>query len=307
MQKSLDEILEMIKDGKISIRQASENSDFGRDFLKKKLIEKYGTDPQSLKDIEAVLKNNKANSTAIEIDSALLEDVFLRTMSGEISLEQAREELGGIDKETLKSKFVDFIEQNSGNEELLRKYIAFQKPKSKESSTDITDYTKLNFRLLAINMILNKKSQTQLAAELDIPVRTVSREFEKFSQDTDKTLYKIVKFYNERTMKKQKIERFEEISMIMGLNQYKKRHPELLSDTVMSKEEQKLERMKRLVSDAERLKGEGLTQEEIAKRLGTSVSGLRRAKIFVKEQEMLNSSKKQSTLPTSPNDDGGRE
>lgn len=297
MPQNLDELLSLIRDGKISIREASEKSGYSRDYLRGRLEEKYGTDDEELKKLEELMNHNKANSNNIEIDSALMEDVFLRTMSGEITLAQAREEIareiGRIDIDTLKENFLRFIQENRNNEDLLMKYRKYKNHIKYGNAKEI-DVTKLNFRVLAIYMIQNRISQTQLAEKIGVTPRTISRNFEELSKDEDKSLYNIIKFYSDKMMRRQKMTEYQEMIITLAINTYQQRHPELLSTDIKSKSEEKLEKIQFLVAEAERLKIEGLTQAEIAKRLGTSISGLRRARIFLEEHELLNDSTENS-------------
>ena len=114
MKKDLDEVLEMIVNGEISIRKASEEYDYTRDVIRSALTKKYG-DSEKLRQ---VLEDNKANSTTMEIPQDLLRDVFFRAMNKEITLEEARSILGIKDKELrdlLLEKFTYLIDFQSIN------------------------------------------------------------------------------------------------------------------------------------------------------------------------------------------------
>ena len=63
----LDEFLELIKNGKISIREASKQTGYGRDYLRSQLYKKYGTDTEAILQLDDLMANNKANSNTIFI------------------------------------------------------------------------------------------------------------------------------------------------------------------------------------------------------------------------------------------------
>lgn len=299
MEENLDEILEQIKEGKISIREAARKTSFKRDFLRVKLIKKYGTIPEVMKQIEETMQDNKVNSTVLQIEEGLLEDVFLRTMNGELSLEQARIMLGNIDKETLRSKFQEQMRKMLKDEVLLEKYKESQKSKR-------GDYSGINFRVIAIEMIRGDYTQTEMAEFLEIPVRTVSREFEKLKDDEDKELYDLIKFYSDRKMKKQDFREGERMLLKLALDMYEKKNADLLLPVERTKTEERAERMKFLVEEEEKMKKLGLSQAEIADRLGTSISGLRRARLFCEGQNMIRETPIDSTKEKKiPQSDGG--
>lgn len=296
--ESLDNFLELIKNGKISIREASRRSGFTRDYLRKKLNDKYGVDSLALESLQATVDKNKASSR-VEIDPQLLEDILLRTISGKITLSQAREEIGNIDMATLKECFLRFIQDNRNNEELLMKYRQYRR---KENSIDIT---KLNYRLLAIQMLKQRISQSDIAKQIGVTPRTISRKFEEFKNDEDQSLYHMVKFYNHKIMRRQKLTAYEEMILGLGIREYEEKHPELLEQTTKSQAEEKLEKIRTLVAKADDLKQEGLTQAQIATQLGTSISSLRRARIFLQEHNLLNNTQSiqtESTKITEHND-----
>ena len=126
MKESLDEVIEMIYNGKISIRRASQEFGYTRYTISSALFKKYGND-ENLKEI---LKEYKDNSTALEIDSELIAEVFEKAMYKEITLTEAREMLGIKDKETLRMVFLKYAE-NSENEEIRTLYNAIYRNRNK--------------------------------------------------------------------------------------------------------------------------------------------------------------------------------
>lgn len=297
--ENLDNFLELIKNGKISIREASRQSGFTRDYLRKTLNDKYGTDSVALKNLQATVNKNKSNSR-LEIEPKVLENLFLRTMSGKIDLSQAREEIGNIDIATLKECFLRFIQDNRNNEELLIKYREY---KRSEQSIDTKSF---NYRLLAIQMLKQRISQSDVAKQIGVKPRTISRKFEEFKKDEDQALYHMLKFYNYKAMRKQKLSQYEEMVLDLGIKAYEEKHPVLLTETRKSKAEEKLERIQALVERAEELKLAGLTQAQVATNLGTSISSLRRARIFLEEHKLLNDTPGEETKPTEKTDHDNR-
>ena len=296
----LDEFLELIKNGKISIREASKQTGYGRDYLRSQLYKKYGTDTEAILQLDDLMANNKANSNTIFIKTEISEDIFLRTISGEITLAQAKDEItqrfGKIDMETLKANFLKFVQDNKNNESFLAKYREY-KNSATQTSRGI-EITKLNFRVLAIYMMRARISQTDLAHQIGVTPRTISRKFEEFKDDEDKSLYDMIKFYSDIMMKRKKLTEYQEVVLNVAIKAYEQRHPELLAEKKKSAAEEKLERIQAVVAEADRLQGEGLTQAEIASKLGTSVSTLRRARMFLEEQQLLVSNTKEKAKET---------
>ena len=201
-------------------------------------------------------------------------------MNKEITLEEARKILGVKDKETLRTKFLEYAE--SSNDEKIRnlykKYIESQ----------AQDYSHINFRLLAIKMVRLGENKTDLANKLGISPRTVSREFEKFKNDDNLSFYNFLKLYNEAMMTKRRFSAYELRVQNIFLDEYEREHYSELYGVRKTKEEERIELEEFYVREEERLKKtKGLTQQQIAERLGISVSSLRRARINVKKRKVL--------------------
>lgn len=277
---SLDQALDKILNREISVRQASEQSGYSRDFIRAELNRRYANDKDELKFIEAVMKENKDNSSTIEIDQDLLEQIFFKVINKEMLLKDAQVALGNIDIQTMKEKFAQLVEQTE-NLEIPNKYLKFLESQNR-------DYSKINFRVLAIDMMRLNLTQCDIAHELGIQPRTVSREFEKLKYDKDKRLYDLLKAYGEMKAKKHKFTEDEMLVLDRLLTDYEEHNSHLLVLPEKSKEEILIEREDYLVSESEKLKALGLTQAQIAKKLQTSISTLRRARISQKQRKVIN-------------------
>ena len=279
MDKNLDEILEEIISGKISVRKACEIYGYKRDFLRTKLVKKYSGDESMLKKIDEVMSNNKINSTKINIDENLLKEVFEEYLDGKILAKEACQRLGIKDKETLRNKFAEFV-ANSQDKDLKKKYAEYVENHAR-------DYTMINFKLVAIDMIRGGYSQIEMAKMIGgIRPRTISREFEKFKKDEDLTLYILVKTYSDMKMKRHKMTNYETRLQNLLLDKYEREHEDLLEESKKSKTEIKKEEIEEFVFEVRKLESEGLTQKQIAEKLGTSISGIRRAKLALQNQSI---------------------
>jgi hypothetical protein len=273
---NIDLILDDILNGKITLREASKRYGYSRDFWRNQLNKKYAGDNQKIKLIKKVMKENRASST-LEIDEKKLEEVFLKVMNNEMKLQEAQDKLGISDIGTLRQKFYEFA-KGSKKENMAEKYREYV-------SNGRNDYTYINFRVLAIEMIRNNFSQLELSEYTGIPARTISREFEKLSNDEDTRLYDLLKDFGYKKMHRHRFSNDELLNYDRILMSYEADHPELLETNTKSKTEEKEEREDYLVEEEKKLKAQGLTQKEIAQRLGTSVSGLRRARLSKEKRE----------------------
>jgi len=277
MDKKLDEVLELIMSEQISLRKACEKYGYKRDFIRTKLVKKYVGNEEMLQKIVDIMSKNKANSTTIKIDKNLLKEVFEEYLEGKILAKEACEKLGIKDKETLRNKFAEFV-ANSADDEMKKKYEQYQEKNN-------PDYSMINFRLVAIDMIRGGYSQTDMAKMLGgIHPRTISREFEKFKKDEDQLLYQLVKSYSDMQMKHHKRTEYEIMYQNIMLDKYEIEHKDLLMEPQKSRTEIKKEEIEQRVSQIKQLENQGLTQKQIAEKLETSVSGIRRAKIAMQSK-----------------------
>lgn len=275
---SLDEILDKILNREISVRQASSQSGYSRDFIRKELDRRYANDKNKLEFIELIMQENKENSSTVEVEQELLEQTFFKVMNKEMLLKEAQVVLGNIDILTLKEKFTDLVEK-SENLEIPAKYLEFIE--SKDSSKVV------NYRVMAIRMMRNNLTQCDIAEELEVSPRTISREFEKLKHDEDTRLYDLLKAYGHMQAKKHKFTDDELVILNKLLTDYENHNPHLLLLPDKSKEELAIEKQDYLVEEERKLKAQGLTQAQIAKRLGTSVSTLRRANIAKRQRDVV--------------------
>lgn len=276
---SLDEVLEKIINQEISLRQASKFYGFSRDILRVELNRKYANDKDKLDLIEKIMQQNKANSTAIDIDSDKLEVVFFQVINKEMTLAEAQVELGNIDIETLKEKFANLV-GNSEDLEIAQKYSDYIKNKNQ-------DYSGINFRKVAIAMMRSNYTQIEMAEELGMSPRALSREFEKLSADKDTRLYDLLKMYCDLKMKRHKFTQTELEMLERVISNYEENFSEMLKEPKKSKSQIAREREEYLVKESEKLKMEGFTQKQIADILHTSVSSLRRARIAKENRDKL--------------------
>lgn len=249
------------------------------------MLKKYGNSEEVLE----ILNENKINSTTIEIPQELLKEVFFKAMNKEITLEKAQEILNIKDRETLRVKFLQYAE-TSDNEEIRNLYKKYVENHNK-------DYSDINFRMLAIRMVRERKSQSEIAKELGIPPRVISREFEKFSKDKDLSFYNFIKSYNEARMVKANFSDYVLNLQILFLDKYEQEHQdELHENTSKTKKQERIEKEEFYLKEEERLKSEGFTQKEISEKLGISVSTLRRLKLSNRKREVLKGEGEEITL-----------
>lgn len=280
MNENLEEVLEQIMNREVSVRKACEMYGYKRDFIRSQLIKKYSRNEKMLQKIVEVMAENKKNSTTLYIDEEQLKEVFEAYLEGNILGKEACEKLGIKDKETLRNKFAEFI-QNSDDENLIQKYMEYAQKRN-------IDYSTINFRILAIDMMRGGYSQTDMAKMSEgIHPRTISREFEKLKNDEDQTLYKLVKVYSDMQMRHYKMNEYEFMLQEMVLAKYEKEHKELLQNPQKSKTQIREEQINDICVQIKEFEEQGFSQKQIAEKLGMSVSGIRRAKIAKKNQESL--------------------
>ena len=227
------------------------------------------------KKLEKVLSYNKSELQKKDIDEKRLgrindaKELYLR--DGE-----------NIDLQTLKENIVDYVNA-SNDDELKRHYIEYEARRH-------PDYSHINFKALFIEMIKDETSQTAIAGKYGIPPRTVSRELAKLENDAEyKTLYETAKELARRKMQKgnskNKGSVFEPLELILiraMLENYDE--GEVIISNSKTEAEKKYEKAKRLLGQVEEL---GTTKKESAKKLGVSISTIRRAGKTVEAYEKL--------------------
>ena len=239
------------------------------------------------KKLEKVLSYNKSELQKKDIDEKRLGRIVKNLLEGNIKTLNDAKELylrdgENIDLQTLKENIVDYVNA-SNDDELKRHYIEYEARRH-------PDYSHINFKALFIEMIKDETSQTAIAGKYGIPPRTVSRELAKLENDAEyKTLYETAKELARRKMQKKKKKNkgsvFEPLELILiraMLENYDE--GEVIISNSKTEAEKKYEKAKRLLGQVEEL---GTTKKESAKKLGVSISTIRRAGKTVEAYEKL--------------------
>ena len=205
-------------------------------------------------------------------DEDLKYKVCMMVILGKADVETGMEVLGIKDRETIKDLCLDYICQVE-DKDLARQYL--------ENIERVrNDYSKINFASVAVRMLKDNLSQSEIADRMFIPARVVSREFKKLEKLDDdnepKKLYTIIKQYAEVKMRRQELSDMAMIKLDEFLDGYCERHPDFFKKQDVSKTEQVLEEKKKKFDQATVMLKAGKTRKEIAKELGISVSSLRR-------------------------------
>lgn len=205
--------------------------------------------------------------------------VCILAMTGKSDVEIAMKTLGIKDRETFKDICLDYICQVE-NKDLAREYLS-------NIERVRNDYSKINFVSVAERMLRGNLSQSEIAEQLSIAPRIVSREFEKLKALDDdnepKKLYTVVKQYAEVKMRRQELSEMAVKRLEEYLDGYRERHPDFFKAPDMSRTEQILEEKKKKIDQATALLKEGKSRKEVAEELGISVSSVRR--ILVKDSK----------------------
>lgn len=271
--KELEEIINKIINGEMSLRKAEEITGIGRESLKNMCMQYLKTHPDKSDKFLAALKKNKKNSTGIVISKEVIKGISQRLCDREITIKEAAATIN-IDEETLKEKIFQFL-NDPENVGLAKRYITYQ-------ATIHPDYSHINFKALIVQMMKDDVTQTQIAAEYGIPARTISREIEKLKNETEyELLYKICKEYSYRKMQKKPFSQFELLLLHKVIDEYDNGEP-IIVEGGKDKRRLKYEEAKKVLNMAAKING---TEKEKAKKLGVSVSTLRRYRIFVEQYE----------------------
>lgn len=172
----------------------------------------------------------------------------------------------------------------SNNIKLKQRYIRYEANKS-------GNYSHINFKALFIEMIRHELSQTEISEMYNIPKRTVSRELAKLENNEKyEEIYFIAKELSSRQIykgnSKKKCEKlfseFERRLIDTTLRSFG--HQEVIIGDPKTEAQIRYEKAKKLLKDVENTK---LSQQEAAKKLGVSVSTIRRAGKTVEGYEKL--------------------
>lgn len=241
-----------------------------RDRLKQ-LLEDELQDEAEATSFKERLRYNHARGSAIELDS-FMKDIVISIFKGEMTAKQVKQQYG-IDKETIRRKINEFVQTDKS---FLREYIAYENKKGH-------DYEYINFIGLIAEMIKSDVSQSQIADEFGIPNRVISREIEKLGKSEEPEevkLYDIAKICAEKKMKGIKLTRFEKAL-------YGRLVDEMFGDVPIMNERSRIdleiERLEEFLTQVAELRAQGLTVQQAAKQLNTSVSTIRRNKLKLEE------------------------
>lgn len=271
---SIIELKKQILSGKTSLRKLSSQTGIDRDALKDKIIKECSD--EELKQLRFILKDNKDNSSTIDLEGNVKEAV-IRILKGEISIKQASKDYN-IDKETLMRKTEELA---NASPEYIKYYIQY---KSKRG-----DYSGINFRRLIIEMIENGISQTVIAKEYGIPVRTMSRELQKLEKSDDKRdikLFDIAKIYAEKMIRHEKLSDYEQ-RLYGSIIEELKQDTKFTAINIESNEEKRNKELQDFKLKVQELRAKGMTNVQIAKELGVGVSTIRRRMLEVTSKQNL--------------------
>ena len=293
-EEELREIMQEIMKG-TSLRKAAENHNVDRKTLKRKLEalleqeelkkaqenhdegEKTSKkEPEkttiAAKEFRKKLKENHGSSR-LPLDKNM-ENMVIAILNGKITETQAHE-LYHIDRETIRRNIHALAQREPKYLEAYLKYCN----KSK------IYYANINFKGLIVHMLKNDMSQSEMAEKYGISPRKISREIAKLSKSSDSrdiTLYKLAKICADKKMKKEDLTEKE-------LIQYRELLDSLFPDIKIIEEgsksdiEREIEQLEGFCDEVQEYKAKGMTQEEIAKAMKTSISTIRRKKLKLKE------------------------
>lgn len=271
---SIIEFKKQILSGKTSLRKLSSQTGIDRDVLKDKIIKECSD--EELEQLRIILKDNKDNSSTIDLEGNVKEAV-IRILKGEISIKQASKDYN-IDRETLMRKTEELA---SASPEYIKYYIQY---KSKRG-----DYSGINFRRLIIEMIENGISQTAIAKEYGIPVRTMSRELQKLEKSDDKRdikLFDIAKIYAEKMIRHEKLSDYEQ-RLYESIIEELKQDTKFTAINMESNEEKRNKELQDFKLKVQELRAKGMTNVQIANELGVGVSTIRRRMLEVTSKKNL--------------------
>lgn len=271
---SIIEFKKQILSGKTSLRKLSSQIGIDRDVLKDKIIKECSD--EELERLRIILKDNKDNSGTIDLEGNVKEAV-IRILKGEISIKQASKDYN-IDRETLMRKTEELA---NASPEYIKYYIQY---KSKRG-----DYSGINFRRLIIEMIENGISQTAIAKEYGIPVRTMSRELQKLEKSDDKRdikLFNLAKIYAEKMIRHEELSDYEQ-RLYGSIIEELKQDTKFTAINIESNEEKRNKELQDFKLKVQELRAKGMTNVQIANELGVGVSTVRRRMLEVTSKQNL--------------------
>lgn len=153
------------------------------------------------------------------------------------------------------------------------------------------DYSKIDFRALYANMVMENMVQSQIAEEYEIPIKMVINQLKELGKSKDKDdlrLFEITKKYISEYMKKNK--EFKDSKEKIKMDKYlstKYGDLKIYDENKKSKEEIEYEELKKFDETLNKLRRldskEKVTLKEISEEIGVSTSGIRRKRVRLEE------------------------
>lgn len=282
---TLKQIKQDIMDGKITLRSAASQYNIDRDKLKE-MIEGEMTEQSESECFRERMKLNRGSSM-IPLDERM-EEMVISILKGEITAKEASRQYH-IDKETIRRKIDEFVQKDP---RYLKLYFSYR-------NKSAIDYGNINFKGFIVYMLKHNMSQSEIAEEYGIPARTVSREVEKLGEseeERDIKLYNIAKICADKKMKRQELSKYE-------VDLYTKVLDELFPDISVinfndkTQTEIEIERLEKFLVEVQMYHSQGIPAEQIAQKMGTSVSTIRRSKLKLEELKRQEAYKKEAESP----------
>lgn len=271
-EEKLKDYYHKITSGKITLKQAAEQEGINKDVLRKLITRQIGDNENKKKDFFERLHQNKGINTFVELDDNIMSYIRL-FLSGNITIKDASKECS-INEETFNRKVFSVLSENPA---LLEIYL--------RNGANKRDYSQINTKLIIINMLKNDLSQTEMALQLGIPIRTLSGWVNKLPEDDE--LKKLAKESTYRV--KHAITLTEEQLEILNnkLDEYIQKN-NIVQQPLDNRsiEERELEKVEKFLEKVYKLESEQTdngrkkyTRKQIMDILGVGYSAIRRAEI----------------------------
>ena len=138
-------------------------------------------------------------------------------------------------------------------------------------------------------MIENGISQTAIAKEYDIPVRTMSRELQKLEKSDDKRdikLFDLAKIYAEKMIRHEELSIYEQ-RLYGSIIEELKQDTKFTAINLESNTEKRDKELQEFRLNVNNLRAKGMTNGQIAKELGVGVSTIRRRMLEATSKQNL--------------------
>lgn len=279
---TLKQIKQDIMDGKVTLRSAALQHGIDRDKLRE-MLEGEMTQQAESERFRERMKLNRSSSS-IPLDEQM-EEMVTSILKGEITAKEASEKYH-IYTETIRRKIDEFVQKDP---QYLKLYFAYR-------NKSAIDYGNINFKGLIVYMLRRDMSQSEIAEEYGIPARTVSREVEKLGESEDERdikLYNIAKICADRKMRKQKLSRYEMDLYAKVLDEFFPDIPVINFDD-KTPTELEIERLEKFLAEVQMYHSQNMTAEQVAQKMKTSVSTIRRNKLKLEELKRQEAYKKEA-------------